>query len=139
MNRMCCTLCLVMLILLTGCKKRSDGVEVRKEKRERIHGYYEVEVLSEPPGARIEVNDDYVGDAPLTIRMKGNSDEEVKRGYVIRALPIHPGHYVQTKFFHHYEYIDSDTIPKRIFFDMRLRRVRPNAEIDVNIHDKHKP
>lgn len=97
---------------------------------------YHVEVISEPPGARIEVNDDYVGDAPLVIKMAGNSKRCVSRDYSITALPVHTGHYVQFKHFRHDTryYAESDPIPKRILFDMRLGR-RADIEVDVNLND----
>jgi hypothetical protein len=129
---------IITTLLVGGCENGNGGVvadqpneKPKPEKRARIDGYYEVEVISDPPGARIEVNDDYVGDAPLTIRMKGDRKGRVKQDYVVRALPTVPGHHVQTKFFWHSKYIDSDTIPRRILFQMYL--VPVPREMNVNI------
>lgn len=91
-----------------------------------------VRVLSEPAGARIEVNNNYVGDAPLDIRMR-SIDGRVAEKYVVRALPIHDGHFSQTKLFNRYEKSSSDRVPDRIFFDMRLK---PRADVDVDVNVK---
>ena len=52
-----------------------------------------VEVVSEPAGARIEVNNDYVGDAPITVEIPQNSGYFTQET-VIRALPTEAGDYV---------------------------------------------
>lgn len=93
---------------------------------------YNVEVLSEPPGARIEVNNDYVGDAPLTVAMSGNSNREVDRHYVVKAFP-RPGQlgWVQKKLFWHFGLaLPSDRIPERIYFDTMLE---PGPDVDVRL------
>jgi hypothetical protein len=82
----------------------------------------EVEIISEPPGARIEVNGDFVGCAPTTIKMLGKSDGEVAMDYAIRAYPPGPEYYPQAKLFVKRVSGDRDRIPKRIYFDMRLRQ-----------------
>lgn len=79
-----------------------------------------VEIISEPPGARIEINNDYIGDAPLTVNIPQNSNGEFTRNTTIAAMPIRSGNYVQMKRFYVYGSMPSDPIPKRIFFDMRL-------------------
>ena len=102
----------------------------------------QVEILSEPPGARIEVNDNYIGDAPITTTFHCSSDGRFLETTRIRALPTQPGDYVQSKFFSGGYPTDSalrgystsnlnDTIPARIFFDMRLGPV--NRDINVNV------
>ena len=46
-----------------------------------------IEIISDPPGARIEVNDDYVGDAPIVVTVS-RDDGHFKNQTVIRAMPI---------------------------------------------------
>ncbi len=58
-----------------------------------------IEILSEPPGARIEVNDDYVGDTPATISVPCTPDGRFTEATVICAMPTRPGDYMQTKVF----------------------------------------
>jgi hypothetical protein len=74
----------------------------------------QVEILSEPAGARIEINDNYVGDAPITVNLNTSF---ATFGTVIRAIPIYPGQWVQTKIV---GTLYSPGIPSRVFFDMNL-------------------
>lgn len=91
-------------------------------------------MISEPPGARIEIDGDYVGDAPLEIQWDGwsinglfTTDHEVK------ALPIYEGQYVQRKFFRGGLVFrgSRDPVPKTILFDMNLVPVPRRYEIDI--------
>jgi len=82
----------------------------------------EVEIVSEPPGARIEVNGDFVGCAPTTIKLLGESDGEVQMDYAIHAYAPGPEYYPQAKLFLRRPSGESDRIPKRIYFDMRVRQ-----------------
>ena len=95
-----------------------------------------IQILSEPPGARIEVNDDYIGDAPCTVQVRCDPAGRFYPNTRIRALPVGYG-YVQSKFFTGYgemgnRYLESDSIPSRIFFDMRLGPVSPDINVNVN-------
>jgi hypothetical protein len=87
-----------------------------------------VEILSDPPGARIEVNDEYVGDAPCTVEVVCDGHGRIIGKFELTALPRYPGHFVQSKSFY-----GLAQAPARIFFDMRIGRSVPS--IDVNIID----
>ena len=98
--------------------------------------------LSEPSGARIEVNDNYIGDTPITTTLRCSPDGRFIENTTIRALPTQPGDYVQSKLFYggyssnnsFGSYSDNtldNTIPSRVFFDMRLGPV--GRDINVNI------
>jgi hypothetical protein len=98
-----------------------------------------VEIISEPAGARIEVNDNYVGDAPITVEIP-QSGGYFTRNTVIRALPTEGGDYVQTKHFSgsipdvwYPETVGTarDQIPSRILFDMHLGQVTPSVDVNV--------
>jgi hypothetical protein len=103
----------------------------------------QIEILSEPPSARIEVNDNYIGDAPITTTFQCSFDRRFLETTRIRALPTHPGDYVQSKFFSGgyptysafggYSAASNlnDSIPARIFFDMRLGPVSPDINVNV--------
>ena len=103
----------------------------------------QVEILSEPPGARIEVNDNYIGDTPITTTLQCSPDGRFLETTSIRALPTQPGDYVQSKLFFggfpQYSAFGgyaannnlNNAIPARIFFDMRLGPV--NRDINVNV------
>ena len=82
----------------------------------------QIEVLSEPPGARIEVNGDFVGCAPTVIPMVCDSGGRVDADYSIHAYPSGPEYYPQTKAFLKRVGGDSDAVPKRIYFDMRVHQ-----------------
>ena len=78
-----------------------------------------VEIVSEPPGAKIEVNSDYIGTAPCTAEVPANIMGEFTRDTTIRAFPAGDGQHVQTKHFSGgFEYGENDLVPKRILFNM---------------------
>lgn len=87
-------------------------------------------VETDPPGARIEVNNGYEGIAPLKISVPARPDGTWAENTKVTASPVLPGQQVQTKFFWQF---DHHKIPKRIFFDMNL--VRPRPSIDVNLNN----
>jgi hypothetical protein len=98
---------------------------------------YSVQVESSEPGARIEVNGDYVGVTPTAITIYGDKDGSFhnfgSQDYVIKAYPAKGG-FVQTKVFHTGAWFQSqDRIPKRIYFDTSLDAVQPRERIDVNV------
>jgi len=97
------------------------------------------EVLSEPPGARIEVDQDYIGEAPIKITWEGAAFAGRRfsgKDHVVRAIPVEKGHFVQEKRFAGGQGLAEagDMIPRRIFFDMRLaqERVAPQLQIVVD-------
>jgi hypothetical protein len=95
-----------------------------------------VEILSEPEGSRIEVNDEYVGKTPCTVEVPYHQDGRFRERTIINALPVGFG-YTQTKVFLGYQGRDStfwvsNKIPKTIFFDMRLRPAVQNLNINLN-------
>ena len=57
----------------------------------------EIQIISDPPGARIEVNQDYVGDAPITIKVRQLTDISHRAQSYERYPPRR--YYVQTKSF----------------------------------------
>jgi hypothetical protein len=105
-------------------------------KNELPRKTYVTKVISEPPGARIEVNDEYRGEAPLELEWQSQT------GYfaaevVVRALPVLPGQQIHERFFK-----SSDQIPKTILFDMRLvspgKPYRPNLKPEQETGDQDK-
>jgi PEGA domain len=92
-----------------------------------------IEIISDPPGARIEVNQDYVGDAPITVTVP-QQDNCFKDQTVIRAVPTQAGDYTQTKFFNGPipNFRQGDPIPSRILFDMRLGPVAQPLDVNIN-------
>jgi hypothetical protein len=94
-----------------------------------------VEIVSEPSGARIEINDDYVGNAPITVEIPQKDDGRFKERTLIRASPTEAGDYVQTKVFSSPDGMgDGDKIPSRILFEMRVGPSTPSVDVNVNPH-----
>lgn len=92
---------------------------------------YTTKVISDPPGARIELDNDYIGDAPLEIQWEGYPATGCfTRNHELRALPIYEGQYTQYKFFDGTS-LGRPKIPKTIFFDMKLVSVPTRHEIDI--------
>ena len=73
-----------------------------------------IEIISDPAGARIEINDEYMGDAPVTVNFKRRMQWGILDEVHINALPKGPG-CAQRKVI-----ASSELIPKKIFFDTGL-------------------
>jgi hypothetical protein len=74
-------------------------------------------IVSEPPGARIEVNGNYVGVTPVEVTLpQSSSPGRLKEMILIRALPAIPGQQVQEK-----RLLKRQTPPTNVLFDMSLR------------------
>ena len=101
---------------------------------------YMVSVETSEPGARIEVNDDYVGNAPLTLKVWGDKKRRFRSlgggHFVIKAYPVQAGQTVQTKRFRTggAPFAPVDIIPKHLFFDLNLQTVEPVKRYDVNVN-----
>jgi len=99
---------------------------------------YTVEVVTNPPGAVIEVDGEYMGKSPLTIELQGwSSTKTLARDYTINALPIQSGQYTQTKRLNgwyepsrHY----GNQVPKKIYFDLNLVPAPSKHELNVDIN-----
>ncbi len=108
----------VWMCILWGCASTGGT---------KAHPEYQVETLitSEPSGARIEINGNYIGDTPVTTRIRHYPEDRVVMGrVVVRATPKEPeGQYIQIKAFNGPQHPfdpNRDVVPERIFFDMRV-------------------
>ena len=75
---------------------------------------YEIEIISEPSGAKIEWNNDYIGTTPLKRILNG--DNSTLSSVEIIAHPVYEGQRAQTK-----KISGWNPFPKTIYFDMNLR------------------
>ena len=105
------------LILVCGC------VTSNVERGPQGTIAYYVQVEASEPGVRIEADNDYVGAAPVTLKIFGDKDGTFhnfgSQEYVIKAFPSDTNHFVQTKIFNTGRWFGpEDKIPKRIYFDM---------------------
>jgi PEGA domain len=102
---------LVATVLLFCCGCASH----RHVERPRL----KVQIVSQPKGAKIEVNGQYVGDAPLTVDIEASNDGRFWRDTIIKAYPADTG-YTQIKAFNgKSRWTISDAVPPKIFFDTR--------------------
>ncbi len=121
-----------VLLALTGCTTSSRPNTAADRAAHGPDGTiaYLVEVTSSEPGARIEVNGEYVGKTPLTIKIFGDKDGTFHNfgsihyvnDYVITAYPVKAHQARQTRRFHTGGlFMPEDKIPKKIFFDFTPR------------------
>lgn len=126
-------LALIMIIIVEGCETYDTGY--RSYTPANYKRTYTTKVISKPPGARIELDNDYIGDAPLEIQWEGwLSNGLFTKDHVINALPIYEGQYTQRKFFrgNAWTWGSRDPVPKTILFDMNLVRVPSQYEINID-------
>jgi hypothetical protein len=99
----------VHFLLCSGCASHSNNPLPRQS----------VQIVSQPPGARIEVNGRYVGDAPTTVEIESSAHGRFWKDTIIKAYPKNTG-YTQIKAFNgESRWSISDPIPGRISFDTR--------------------
>jgi hypothetical protein len=81
------------------------------------------EILSDPPGARIEIDGDYVGEAPVQYTFLQDKSGNIIGNYVIRAWLKEEGQPVQVR---HLDgpYVPgtghTDKVPQKMLFDMKF-------------------
>ena len=128
---------LVAAVLLASCAEQqrnyTSPTDYPSPESQTKHTK-QLQIISDPPGARIEINEDYIGDAPLTVTIPCDEDGQFKQPTTIRALPTQPGHYVQRKDFPGGGLVSwsGDRVPSRVFFDTRLGPVSPDINVNVN-------
>lgn len=109
-------------MLVAGCESIPPGAE--RGPNGTIA--YDVLIESTPPGARIEANGQYIGDAPVHLKIFGDPDGTFhdfgSYYYIIRALPNgdERNQYEQTATFRTgHLFSPEDRVPSRINFDMK--------------------
>ena len=116
------------IMLLSGCETLDSSFASVKQ--------FPVEVISEPSGADVEVNDNYVGKTPLTINIEGwESTRTFNRSNTIVAHPVKAGGQTQVKTFIGWSQPDQhygDKIPNKIYFNMNLIRVPETLDLNIN-------
>ena len=114
--------------VLVGCQSLPPGAEPGP------HGTmaYDVLVDASPPGARIEVNGQDVGESPVHIKIFGDPDGTFhdfgSYYYVLKASPISTNQFPQSRFFRTGHLLTpEDHIPSKIYFDMNQPAPTPPA------------
>jgi hypothetical protein len=110
---------LVAAGLFAGCESVPPGVEPGP------HGTiaYDVLIEASPPGARIEANQEPVGNTPVHLKIFGDKDGTFhdfgSYYYVIQAFPPNTNLFVQTKVYRTgHLFSPEDMVPHEIHFDM---------------------
>lgn len=108
-------------MLVAGCESIPPGAE--RGPNGTIA--YDVLIESTPPGARIEANGQYIGDAPVHLKIFGDTDGTFhdfgSYYYIVRALPNSDDknqHEQSAVFRTGHMFSPEDRIPSRINFDM---------------------
>ncbi len=131
------TLAVAAVVAAAGCAT-SDATVQKPERGPGGTIAYMVPVETSEPGARIEVNGDDVGKSPLTLKIFGDKDGTFHNfgsyQYVIKAYPVRPGQYVQTKVFRTGGWFTpEDRIPTRLYFDLSVEPTGATQKTDVNV------
>ena len=109
----------LVVALLSGCVSLPPGAEPGP------HGTmaYNVLIEASAPGARIEVNGEDVGAAPIHVKIFGDPDGTFhdfgSDYYVIRALAVTTNQFTQSRYFGTGRSFGPESrIPQRVYFDM---------------------
>src|SRR6202035_998520 len=99
-----------VFLLVSGCASHHPHAE-----RPRV----KMQIVSQPTGAKIEINGQYVGDAPLFVDIETSNDGRFWRDTVIKAYPKDTG-YTQIKAFNgKSHWAIRDAVPPKLYFDTR--------------------
>lgn len=129
MKRLSHTLVLALILGHFGCATSNSGksssASQNPERGPNGTIAYNVLVESSEPGARIEANNDYIGQTPVTLKIFGDKDGTFHNfgsyDYIIKAYPVRAGQEIQVKHFRTGGWFTAeDMIPKRVFFDFGL-------------------
>jgi hypothetical protein len=110
-------------IALTACLGCASGGGFHAESGPGGTIAYMVKIESSEPGARVEVNDDFVGRTPVDVKIFGDRDGTFHNfgssDFVIRVFPVKEGQHMQSKVFRTGGWFaQEDRIPTRLFFDL---------------------
>ncbi len=102
---------------------------------------FQIAIDSDPQGARVEVNNDYVGKTPTTYTIAGNSDRSFNGNWVqgsmiefVATPPAGTNLYVQRKLFRPSAFMQQgDHIPQKMFFDMHVKTEHLNIGESLQI------
>jgi hypothetical protein len=106
-------------LFFTGCETVPPGVERGPDGTIA----YEVLIEASEPGARIEANQQTIGNTPVKLKIFGDKDGTFHDfgsfEYVIQAFPLVTNQFVQTRVYHTGRlFTPEDHIPQHIQFDM---------------------
>src|SRR5690349_3115851 len=110
---------LILTLLTTGCETMVENNQSSSSRSSAAIKKYPVEIISDPSGVVVEINDNYVGKTPVTVELEGWSKTRTfSRRHKIVAHPLKSGGYTQTKVFTGWSEPSvtyGDTIPEKIY------------------------
>jgi hypothetical protein len=109
---------LVFVVWLIGCESEAYRPDTSSQPKK-----FSTSVVSSPPGARIEVDNTYIGDAPVDITWDNESSDLFSSGHTVKASPLYLSQQAQVKSFS-----PGDKIPKTIFFDLNRARTEDHYQ-----------
>ena len=125
----------ITVLILGGCQTTKNGIYPSYSNESSATKNFTVKIISEPSGAKIEVNNNYVGKTPLTIKVEGWRDTQTFiRKHIIVAHPVQAGGETQVKYFTGWYQPDKsygDKIPNTIYFNMNLIRIPEQLNLNI--------
>ena len=120
-------LILMVVVGFSGCVniKRDQVRQTKAPQPPNI-----TQIISDPLGAKIEINHEYVGETPISIQIRALTSwlsGKVVEDLIIVAHPVDSGQYTQSK------NLKGVKIPSKIYFNLSLKPL-PDEEINVNIN-----
>ncbi len=117
------TLIGLLSLLTAGC---ASGPTDKVERGRQGTIAYQVKIDSTDPGARVEVNHDFVGVTPVEIKVWGDRDGTFHNfgsaDFIIRVHPVKEGQSIQTKVFRTGGWFArEDRVPQHLFFDLHQK------------------
>jgi hypothetical protein len=85
---------------------------------------YVVEFMSDPPGAKVELGNNYIGVTPCSTKFDGKYSVNDRR--YVNAYPVEEGQYEQSKMFPPGEFY-----PPKMYFNMKVNPAAPAVSVDV--------
>lgn len=94
---------------------------VRSDMRSSAYGSVATQFVSSPPGARIEIDGNYVGNAPMTYTWPRSYQDgpRFRNEVTVKAFPADGGR--SQKKFYESRHMELPMIPQRVYFDMNTR------------------
>jgi hypothetical protein len=107
-------------VWLAGCESESywSAQERDKSPQKSI-----TNVVSEPSGARIEVDNNYIGNAPIDITWNDDNSGYFTSYHTVKATPLYHSQQPQSKSFSL-----GEKIPPTIFFDLNRAQVKDHYQ-----------
>jgi hypothetical protein len=102
------------ILFHTGCASHRHTETARSRLK--------LQIASQPAGAKIEINGQYVGDAPLTVDIDASNDGRFWRDTIIKAYPADKGFTQIMAFNGKSRWAISDMVPPKLFFNTQTEQ-----------------